>query len=286
VCASTLSYGRAPNGILGYDEQVDLAILFVQSAEHQPLAFLRLADSRSVQEGQHILVIGNPEGLYGSISDGIISSIRHYPKNWLQITAPISPGSSGSPVMNDQGGVVGVVKAFWIEGQNLNIAIPADQIERVAHEGGACPVINDYSDPNNERGTTPPMVQQQPKPAPVVVATPTPWEAPLADQAEYYYNLAKREDAAGNYRSAISNYTKAIRLGSGKISTYYYCARGLSYASIEQYRKAISDFNEAIRLDPDAALVYECRAIVYDAIGDDVKAAQNMRKARELKKNK
>lgn len=116
------------HGIMGYDEQVDLAILFVQSPEHQSLAFLRLSDSKSIQEGQHILVIGNPEGLYGSISDSIISSIRHYPKNWLQITAPISPGSSGSPVMNDLGEVVGVVKAFWIEGQNLNFAISTEAI--------------------------------------------------------------------------------------------------------------------------------------------------------------
>src|SRR6266478_5583726 len=44
----------------------------------------------------NILVIGNPEGLTGTISDGMIAAIRHYPKNWLQITAPISPGSSGS----------------------------------------------------------------------------------------------------------------------------------------------------------------------------------------------
>jgi serine protease Do len=67
-------------------------------------------------------VIGNPEGLEGTVSDGIISAFRDN-RSMIQITAPISPGSSGSPVLDEAGNVVGIVTQVFKEGQNLNFAI-------------------------------------------------------------------------------------------------------------------------------------------------------------------
>lgn len=76
--------------------------------------------------GSSVFVIGNPKGLEHTVSDGIVSSVRidsDYGKV-IQITAPISPGSSGSPVMNMKGEVIGVATFQYIEGQNLNFSIP------------------------------------------------------------------------------------------------------------------------------------------------------------------
>jgi S1-C subfamily serine protease len=73
------------------------------------------------------LVVGSPLGvLEGSLFDGIISSLRKIPKigTVLQITAPVSPGSSGSPVINTEGKVTGVVTSQLTQGQNLNFAMP------------------------------------------------------------------------------------------------------------------------------------------------------------------
>lgn len=117
-------------GLLAYNAQVDLAILAVDATG----PCLALADSNQVQEGQHILVIGNPDGLYGTVSDGMISAIRHNP-DAIQITAPISHGSSGSPVLNEQGLVIGIVAGFDSQGQNLNFAIPSAEIDHVAKVG-------------------------------------------------------------------------------------------------------------------------------------------------------
>lgn len=70
-------------------------------------------------------MIGNPEGLEGSLSTGIVSGVRTFESDsWLQITAPISPGSSGGPVLNSSGEVIGVAVATFKEGQNLNFAVP------------------------------------------------------------------------------------------------------------------------------------------------------------------
>jgi serine protease Do len=78
-----------------------------------------------------VIVIGSPLGsLSGTVSDGIVAAIRHG-GDLIQITAPISHGSSGSPVLNDQGKLTGVAVAGIEEGQNLNFAISAVYVSRL-----------------------------------------------------------------------------------------------------------------------------------------------------------
>jgi serine protease Do len=75
-------------------------------------------------------VIGNPEGFEGTVSDGIISAFREN-RSMIQITAPVSHGSSGSPVLDESGQVLGIATIVFREGQNLNFAISGEAI-RVA----------------------------------------------------------------------------------------------------------------------------------------------------------
>ena len=79
--------------------------------------------------GERVVVIGAPEGLTNTVSDGIVSAFRNWEgRRWMQITAPISSGSSGGPVLNSRGEVVGVSVAMLRQGQNLNFAIPASNV--------------------------------------------------------------------------------------------------------------------------------------------------------------
>ena len=77
--------------------------------------------------------IGNPQGLSNTLSEGLISGYRERGKHepWIQITAPISPGSSGGPLFSPEGSVIGVTTAFFSEGQNLNFAVPASEVSRL-----------------------------------------------------------------------------------------------------------------------------------------------------------
>lgn len=115
-------------GILAVDGEGDLALLQVDvpRGSPPPLTIVRAVP----QEGESIVVIGNPFGLEGSVSNGIVSAVREisgYGKI-IQITASISPGSSGSPVVNMAGQVIGVATLQAAEGQNLNFAVPSERI--------------------------------------------------------------------------------------------------------------------------------------------------------------
>jgi hypothetical protein len=82
--------------------------------------------------GDAVIVISNPEGLEATITNGLISAIRELRgASLFQISAPISAGSSGGPVFNDQGEVIAVVRSTLESGQNLNFAIPANEVARL-----------------------------------------------------------------------------------------------------------------------------------------------------------
>lgn len=116
----------AVRAVFDADQDVDLALL---SVERLKAAALPLGDSAKVSIGDEVFVLSNPEGLEGTFSAGIVSAIRRSDdEHRLQITAPISSGSSGGPVLNTEGKVIGIVAATITEGQNLNFAIPAEYL--------------------------------------------------------------------------------------------------------------------------------------------------------------
>jgi hypothetical protein len=116
----------AIGGTVGVDQQHDLALLSISGLHASALT---LATSQRASAGDEVYVIGNPEGLEGTISQGIVSGVREIDSGTLlQITAPISPGSSGGPVVNLRGEVIGLAVATLKVGQNLNFAVPSSYL--------------------------------------------------------------------------------------------------------------------------------------------------------------
>jgi len=124
-------------GVLAEDPDHDLAILKAPSHHLVPLSLVRPGPT---EPGERVVVLGNPLGFSSTLSDGIVSAYREHGIDedpdfikgpLLQITAPISEGSSGSPVMNLNGEVVGVAVAFYDGGQSLNFAVPASSVRRL-----------------------------------------------------------------------------------------------------------------------------------------------------------
>jgi hypothetical protein len=133
--------------IAGIDPARDLALLQIQPKKELPV--LRLGDSDAISAGDQIVAIGNPLGFNYSVTSGLVSQVRpvcgqaeiatgaqgcKQELKVLQISAPISPGSSGGPLFNQFGEVVGITTAIVTAGQNLNLAVPGNYLKPlIAH---------------------------------------------------------------------------------------------------------------------------------------------------------
>ena len=121
-------------GIVATDEQHDLALIKVADFNSSSLP---LGNSDTVQTGETVYVVGNPQGLEGTFSKGIVSGIRREGTNiWIQIDAPISPGSSGGAVLNGSGQVIGIATAGHRgeDAQNLNFAVPSNYLKALLRD--------------------------------------------------------------------------------------------------------------------------------------------------------
>ncbi len=115
------------------DVKNDLAILLVD----RPGVPLPLKTTDPTV-GEDVIAIGNPRGLERTVSPGIVSGLRRFEDQGLryQITAPISPGSSGGPILDANGDVIGLATFYVLFGQNLNFAVPSLYVDRLLNGGG------------------------------------------------------------------------------------------------------------------------------------------------------
>ena len=136
----TFSDGDAyPAKLVGSDAYSDLAVVSVNAAasEFHPL---QLGVSSSLKVGESVVAIGNPYGLSGTITVGIVSQVGRTLQedtaggfaiaDTIQFSAPINPGNSGGPLLNGVGAVVGITTATTSGSQGLGFAIPSDTISR------------------------------------------------------------------------------------------------------------------------------------------------------------
>ena len=130
--------------LIGSDQSADIAVLYVKEVSKEKLLPLSLADSSKVRVGERVAAIGNPFGLSGSMSTGIVSGVgRQIPAqeddgftipDIIQTDAPINPGNSGGPLLNMRGEVIGINSAiFSTTGQfaGVGFAIPSKTIAQV-----------------------------------------------------------------------------------------------------------------------------------------------------------
>lgn len=114
-------------GIIQRNEKNDI----VKARTHMPPKTPWLSIAKNLPRvGDEIMVAGSPMGLEQTITEGIVSAWRILPTKAkvIQISAPVSPGSSGGPVINMAGEVVGIATFQMVNGQNLNFAVPVSEI--------------------------------------------------------------------------------------------------------------------------------------------------------------
>ena len=217
-------------GVTATDKKNDLTLLKVTAFGIKPLS---LGDNELVKIGAKVYVAGNPIGLEGTFSDGIISS-RHdkYTKERLQMTALISPGSNGGPVLNRKGQVIGVSFMNVDGGEKLNLAIPSKYVRDLLAKSK--------------------------------LSIPLP-QGDKSISAKTYFLWGCVKDALGNYKGAVAEYSKAIQLKPDYAKAYH--NRGYTKDALKQFEDAIQDYNKALQIKPDYALAYASRGAAKGALG-------------------
>jgi Flp pilus assembly protein TadD len=238
-------------GVLYVDLENDLAILKVEGKDFPPV---RVGNADNLLIGEKVYVIGSPQGLENTISEGILSGIREIgPRGKiLQMTAPISPGSSGGPVFNAKGEVIGVATFLIEENQNLNFALPIDLI-------------------------TPGLSKHD------LVSPRDACRVDFAQTSACYYNQGVAYGTLGEYNRAAESFTKALTIDPKKVEIYV--GLGAIYSNLGRYREALDMLTEALKSQPDEPALLNALAAVYGQMGKYREALAEFQKSAAAKPN-
>jgi tetratricopeptide (TPR) repeat protein len=247
--------------ILMIDTNADLALLRVGGVR---APMLTLGDDSRIAAGDEVYVAGNPEGLEGTFSKGVISGVRSSKgRRYLQITAPISPGSSGGPVLNAAGEVIGIAVASLRTGQNLNFAIPASYVRSLLSRAFAG-FTNEIATVEKQGVTEPAKTGWLTPPSPSEIKNLSELQNKVRSNPKSpEANLNLAEFNRQHYRriEAIQSYKRAIELKPGYAEAHYGLAEAYSMyvfsaligpqESVQQVTLAVEAYKQAIRMKPD-----------------------------------
>ncbi|MGD1018720.1 MAG: trypsin-like peptidase domain-containing protein [Verrucomicrobiia bacterium] len=283
-------------GVLASDPKDDLALVKIKGND---LRFLTLGNSEKVEVGSRIAVIGSPLGLEATLSEGIVSAIRgiNGEPPLLQITAAISRGSSGSPVLSVEGEVIGIATLMMQGGQAINFAVPAAPCRTLLALGqNASPVQplsapvgsdrkNVFGDADRAKAWFALGVNYRSTDrADASIAAFKQATQLKPDYAEAWYNMGL---ASENLAEKIGAFSQAVRITPNYGDAWY--GLGKAYLSVDQM-KAVHALEQAAKYNPQDAVLWWDLSGVYQSVGrlDDSRAALqraialNPRKIREL----
>ncbi len=266
-------------GVLSEDSNGDLVLLTL-GIEGRSFPALSL-NPAEIERGQPIVVIGSPMGHEGIVSEGVVSEVKEKPNfgKIIQHTAPISKGSSGSPVLNMKGEVIGVVVGYSImEGQNLNLAVSADRVNSLLSSRQERPrelieLIN--SDEEKWLG----LLLNGRHEELINFLKKRIQMSPHNALASFYLGLALAKSSRSN--EAIEAYEQAIRIEPDDCTFRYNL--GVIYLRSGNYREAVEAFKQAVRIKPDDADSLLNLGFSYGALGRDKDAIQAYKRSIQAK---
>ena len=269
--------------VLAYNKTADLIKVKVKIPEK---SVHRVEVTPDVPEiAERILVVGSPLGLDQTVSVGIVSAVREFPNvgKIFQMSAPASRGSSGSPVINMDGKVIGVVSFILEPGQNLNFAVAGQSVLDLKDEKTVMTLPEwTYSVSTQKPGLAAELckkgfefsIRGKYKKA-LEYYKEAAQKSP--DHAESWYGLGSCYVGLKQPPEAIKAFKKAIRTSPDKTRAHYYL--GKYYQSLGRYQEAIESFQTALRINPDYGPAYIGLAEIYSGqkrINDEKEAIEQL----------
>jgi len=281
------------DGLLCWDTDWDFAALKIAETD---LPTIPLGDSDKVRQGDRVLVVGSPLGLEQTASEGMVSAVRELPSGdkLLQITAPMSPGSSGGPVLNSKGEVVGIACFLLSEGQSLNFAIPINRVKpKLKAAETATPLtgagLTGLTGSTEAlallyRGAlTMPEDVSAPDARPKVEAALHLFEAAAEKQPLYavaHFMVGYCHALLGRPLDAVVAYGSAAIVDPDNPMPL--ACLGEVYANLGWADAAVDAYKKAIRLDPDIAMIHYKLGCAYFSLGRHLEAAEAHKQAIRL----
>jgi len=277
-------------GLIFTDEKNDLVILKAEvknlsilKAKTKNMPVVKLGVIGKANIGEHVYVIGYPSGIESAISVGLLSGLRKIDekREILKMSAPVSPGSSGSPVFNRNGEVIGIVTSSHIsETRNSSFAISVKLIkDKISNksvtaikESGLEDYINTAIYWNHLGGTSI-------KSGMYKVAIEAYKQAIRIDPdyAEGYNNLGIAYISSGMYKEAIASSRQAIKIDPDYADAHNNL--GVAYGKSGIYKEAIEAYKQAIWIDPDYAKAHYNLGVVYNNSGKYKKSIKSYKHA-------
>ncbi|MBU2044913.1 MAG: trypsin-like peptidase domain-containing protein [Candidatus Omnitrophica bacterium] len=249
-------------GIIDYDVERDICVLKIDA---YGLTTASLGNANQLEPGSKVFVIGAPLGLEYSITDGLYSGKRKdLNRDVLQFSAPISPGNSGGPLLDPQGKVVGITTFIKPAGQNLNFAIPINEVKKFFKTSVKMNMIEfaaklskayyyyDIARESYYAGDNINTVLSYARQA--VDADPSFIDGQVFLSAVYNYQ--------GRLNDAVSQLKKAIEIVPDNSELHN--ELGFNYFEQSLYNLAVKEFKEAIRLDSQDASCLTNLAALYE----------------------
>ena len=215
--------------IIDFDESFDLIKFKIEGLN---FPFLTPYNGK-IEKGENVFTIGSPLGIESTVSTGIVSNVREFEGygRVIQITAPISHGSSGGTVFNENGYLIGVTTFGITEGQNLNFAVDIKKIQQLKK------ILNA-----------------------TVLQYATTFNSDL-------YMLKGLSAMANNeYQKAVNFFTQYIN--QKPKNDIGYLRRGNAYKELKDAKNSMADYNKCIELNPQNEIAYSNRGLLKGILGD------------------
>lgn len=231
---------------IDYDR--DVCSLSIQDMKAPAIS---IGSTKTLKVGSRVYAIGTPQGLTLTLSEGIISSLRLVEGGqYLQITAPISPGSSGGGLFDEEGRLVGLTTFYLADGQQLNFAVPVEWIGELAKRNKNVSKTAETSvDWLNKA-----MALQEKKDWRELINHALHRIKALPRSAMAWYALGLAYGNSGQTTKAIEANQQVLRINSEDAGAWYNL--GVDYGESGQTAKAIEAYKQALRIKPEDAAAW------------------------------
>jgi len=257
-----------------FDAVKDILILKTGDYSFTPLVS---GNSDNLKAGQRVYAVGSPEGYENSISEGIISGFRN-DENFVrlvQMTCPITDGSSGGAVLNSKGELIGLSVSGQHDG-NLYFAIPINDVFALLNT--STPVTETKPEDSEQLFENGTLAIESKNYTDAEIYFSRHLEK-FSNDVNAYYNRGYARFKLKEYNEAISDFS-AVLDKNGTMESYFY--RGNCYYSLKEYKKASDDYTKASEQQPVNPEVYFNRGYANYRLKNFKEAANDWNKAIEL----